>query len=443
MIIDIVNSDSDPAGRNIRAAVDDLLKNPPKGGFPLFNGNEVTFHTVPGRIIHAERSAVNPNADLIIVVSRHSSVNPVPVLTVHPAGNFGVAGLGGRDMELGLTSPAWMKAVLQNHATFAPEGYRVSYEITHHGPTDFPVPFFFVEVGSTEKEWNDVSTCTAAAKSVLYAQPSPDALALIGFGGTHYAARQTAICLETKGAFGHMMHTRDAGSVSKEMVSQMIAKSGGAAAAHIDRKALSKQELAHIDGILADLGLEEITEGDLRKINEMSFGTWLAYRDLAAATAPDLKIFPHGRILDEEPSVIEMPPDLFSAAFLGYEELFLAELEKMGNIFHTTGKGGRIMPTLLTSAKNRRQVSGDLIVLSVQQITRTQDSLVEGDQITITRRQFDPGIARTLGVPSGPLYGQLAAGSSVDLPDGRTITPDMVTKVVRKSIKMPGLENYS
>lgn len=68
---------------------------------------------------------------------------------------------------------------------------------------------------------------------------------------------------------------------------------------------------------------------------------------------------------------------------------------------------------------------------------------MEGDQITITRRQFDPGIARTLGVPSGPLYGQLAAGSSVDLPDGRTITPDMVTKVVRKSIKIPGLENYS
>ena len=167
MIIDIVNSDSDPAGRNIRAAVDDLLKNPPEGGFPLFEGNEVTFHTVSGRIIHAEKSAVNPDADLIIVVSRHSSVNPVPVLTVHPAGNFGIAGLGGNDRELGLTSPAWMKAVLQNHAEFAPEGYRVSYEITHHGPTDFQVPFVFVEVMNTEKECNDSAACLAAAKSVL------------------------------------------------------------------------------------------------------------------------------------------------------------------------------------------------------------------------------------------------------------------------------------
>ena len=137
MIIDIVNSDSDPAGRNIRSAIDELLKNPPEGGFPLFDGNEVTFHTVSGRIIHAEKSAVNPDADLIIVVSRHSSVNPVPVLTVHPAGNFGVAGLGGNDRELGLTHPAWMKSVLQNHAQFAPEGYRVSYEITHPRPDGF------------------------------------------------------------------------------------------------------------------------------------------------------------------------------------------------------------------------------------------------------------------------------------------------------------------
>ena len=443
MIIDIVNSNSDPAGKNIRAAIDALLSASPERGFPLFKGNEVTFHTVPGRIIHVEKTAVNPEADLIIIVSRHSSVHPVPVLTVHPAGNFGDAGLGGRDSELGLTHTAWMKSILQNQAVFAPEGYRVSYEITHHGPTDLPAPFFFVEVGSTEKEWDDIFACNAAAKSVLYASSPPETISLIGFGGTHYAARQTAIGLETKGAFGHMMHTRDVGSVSAEMVSQMILKSGGVSAAHVDHKALLKQDLSHIKEILAEVGLEEITEGDLKKINSMSFETWCAYRDMAFKTDPDLKIFPHGSILDEEPSMITLPSDLFSVAFMGYEDVLLAELDKMGNIFHTTGKGGKLMPTLLTSAKNRRQVSGDLIVLSVQQITRTQDSLVEGDHITITRRQFDPGLARMLGVSSGPLFGQLVAGKSVTLPSGRTITPDLVTKVVKISIKIPGLEHYS
>ena len=110
MIIDIVNSESDPAGSNIRAAIDYLLENPPEGGYPLFKGNQITLHKVPGRIVRAEKSLINPDADLIIVVSRHSSVNPVPVLTVHPTGNYGYAELGGNDDELSLTAPAWMKA---------------------------------------------------------------------------------------------------------------------------------------------------------------------------------------------------------------------------------------------------------------------------------------------------------------------------------------------
>jgi D-aminoacyl-tRNA deacylase len=443
MIIDIVNSDADPAGSNIRAAIDRLIENTPEEGYPLFQGNKITFHTVTGRIVRSDKLQVNPDADLIIIVSRHSSVNPTPVLTVHPTGNYGPAELGGNENELSLTSPAWMKSILQNHAKFVPEGYRVSYEVTHHGPTDFPVPSFFVEVGSTEKEWNDLIACEAAAKSVLYAKPSVDAIPLIGFGGTHYAVRQTAIGIETKGAFGHMMHTRNVGSVSTEMVSQMVVKSGGVVAAHVDRKSLSSQEVSHIEGILVKLGLPEVTEGDLRKLNFMSLPTWRAYSKLAGEISPDLKIFPHGDILDGEPSVIELPQDFFSAAFGGREDILFEYLDTVGNIFHTTGKAGKVLPTLLTSAKNRQKASGDLIALSVQQITRTQDTMVEGDDITIIRRQFDPKLARSLKVPSGPLYGQLVAGIPVTLPDGRTITPEMVTKVVRTSIKIPGLENYS
>jgi ribonuclease Z len=48
-----------------------------------------------------------------------------------------------------------------------------------------------------------------------------------------------------------------------------------------------------------------------------------------------------------------------------------------------------------------------------------------------------PGIfnlerAQELGIPRGPLYGQLQHGQSIKLPDGRTITPDMVLGQPRK-----------
>ncbi|HEU5217175.1 MAG TPA: ribonuclease Z [Gemmatimonadales bacterium] len=46
-------------------------------------------------------------------------------------------------------------------------------------------------------------------------------------------------------------------------------------------------------------------------------------------------------------------------------------------------------------------------------------ALVERDRLG----RFDPDRARELGVPEGPLWGQIHKGNAVTLPDGRTITP--------------------
>ncbi len=444
MKIDIIHSTTDIAGVNLRTAMDRLIQTAPENGWPLLNTHEVTFHVIHDRIINATDAATSPDAELIIFLARHASVHPVPVLTVHPAGNYTTADLGGNPGELGYAAPAWMRAVLRNHQKYAPEGYRVSYEITHHGPTNIHAPYFFVEVGSTETEWRDTAAVEAAAKSVLMASPSADdqILPLIGFGGTHYAARQTAIALETNGAFGHMMHTRNVAAVDEAMIRQMIEKSG-AIAAHIDKKALSKQENHHLEGILAKIGVPELTEGDLHKLLHMSWPTWKKFTKLAAETDSELKLFPHGTIQDGEPTVLELPEDLFTTAFSGNEDALFQKLDDIGNVFHATSRSGKLLPLLFTTTGDRRKIAGDLIALSVQQITRTKGTTVEGNRITITRRQFEPGLARTLGLRSGPLYGKLAAGESVTLPDGRTITPDMVTTTTQSTIHIPGLENYS
>jgi ribonuclease Z len=47
-------------------------------------------------------------------------------------------------------------------------------------------------------------------------------------------------------------------------------------------------------------------------------------------------------------------------------------------------------------------------------------ALVEHDRLG----RFDPDKARELGIPEGPLWGQIHRGNPVTLPDGRTITPD-------------------
>ena len=66
---------------------------------------------------------------------------------------------------------------------------------------------------------------------------------------------------------------------------------------------------------------------------------------------------------------------------------------------------------------------------------------MEGNRLTVIRRQFDPKLARTFGVPSGPLFGKLASGKAVTLDDGKTVLPEMVTTVTKTTITIPGMEN--
>ena len=46
--------------------------------------------------------------------------------------------------------------------------------------------------------------------------------------------------------------------------------------------------------------------------------------------------------------------------------------------------------------------------------------------------RFDPDAARRLGVPHGPLYGQLQSGKSVTTPDGREVLPSQVLGPTRR-----------
>src|SRR5512145_1900536 len=190
MKIAFVSSRQDKAGQNIRNHLLQLLDT----GGPAWReqGHIYEFIEVDGRLIHAERIDRKTGADLVVFISRHSSVNPVPVLTVHITGNFRDAELGGTARTLAPAATGMMQATLRSLAKHCPEGYRVSYEVTHHGPTGLDLPSFFAEIGSTGKEWIDPAAGLAVAESLLSAIPQ-DPVPLIVFGGTHYAARQTEI----------------------------------------------------------------------------------------------------------------------------------------------------------------------------------------------------------------------------------------------------------
>ena len=441
MKITLVSSRADPAGRNIHRHIHELLECGSRGEFP---GTKSRHHVyshikVEGRLIFEDGIDRDIDTDLVIFLSRHASVHPVPVLTVHVTGNLWSAELGGRPRSLAPAAPAWMQSVLRNLKERAPPGYGACYEVTHHGPTELCHPSFFVEIGSTEKEWVDETAGLAVAESVLLADPGP-AIPLVGFGGTHYARRQTEIALATQGAFGHIAHTREIGGITKEMVSLMVARSH-AVAVHIDRKAMDGLTLSRIEGLVRELGLTRLAEHDLTGIGALPWDDYLRIRSMAASLDPGAIVHVHSLQSVEQPAVIEISPVLLSAALSAGGQEFLEGLQKIP-VAHLSTKNSPVLPVFITGQDQKETKLHDLITLCVSIIIINEATEIEGDHLVILKQKLDPGKARELGVPTGPLFGLLMKGEAVRI-GNRVITPGMVQVLGRKDIHIPGLERYT
>ncbi len=441
MHIALINSRQDPGGVTIRRHLLDLLDAGKEDGTPwrLEESASIECIEVDGRLIFQDHIDDEITADCIFFISRHSSTtHPVPALTVHVTGNYGAADLGGAPRTLAPAAPAWMYAILRNLSVWAPDGYRVSYEVTHHGPTMLHTPSLFVEIGSTEAEWNDSRAGIAAARSILEAGPA-EVISLIGFGGTHYATRQTEISLRSRGAFGHIAPTRTISSLDQGLVAAMRDQSG-AVAAYVDRKALSGDELRHVRDLIREAGLIQVSERDLMEMGEIPWETYVAITDLADRIAPGSRVFVHRLEEYGEPVSLEIQADLLSEVLRCDEQGFLEGLDTLP-IVHLTGRGGRMLPVFITYENYKEEMGDVLICLCVKLLVSSENTLVMGDRLVIRRSRFDPGKAHKLGIEKGPLFGKLAAGNEVTI-DGHTVSPEMVQTISTKEIQIAGLERY-
>ena len=438
MKVALVNSRQDKAGVNIRHHIEQLL-NSDSGGRWLDRERTYEFYEVVERLIHTECVDERFDADLVIFLSRHSSVNPVPVLTVHVTGNFGVAELGGTDRTLTRAAPAMMQATLRALVKHCPEGYRVSYEVTHHGPTDLHLPSFFVEIGSTEKEWTDPLAGRAVAEAVLDAVPL-NAVPLIGFAGTHYAVRQTEIALTTRGAFGHIAHSREIAGLDDVMIRRMLDESG-AVAAYIDRKALDREVFSALSVMLDQLAIPRLSESEISAMGHLSWDTYRAVRAMAEAVSPGARCYIHALHGEGTLSLIRANPVLIAETAKSDEPGLIKDLDG-SPVVHLSTRDNRLLPDFITFDEHSSQIINDLNTLCVKIIRNKEITATERDHLIITKVRFDPQKAHEMGVPPGPAYKTLATGQSVEI-NGRVITPAMVSLRSETDIHIPGLEKFS
>jgi D-tyrosyl-tRNA(Tyr) deacylase len=174
--------------------------------------------------IDYDRIAVEHSLEYIVVASRHWAKSGKPSLTVHPTGNFGNAMYGGRDKELQWTSPQTMRNIYRQLIIDPPSGFSVSLEATHHSPTQFKTPLFFVEVGSRETQWRDAEVCEFLVNAILKGIKSIDkAPVAIGFGGGHYCPKFSKKIIDY--AIGHMAARYSIDLLTEDLINQMVQKS--------------------------------------------------------------------------------------------------------------------------------------------------------------------------------------------------------------------------
>jgi D-aminoacyl-tRNA deacylase len=206
-------------------------------------------------------------ASIIVFASKHRSKEEINSLTVHCTGNpSDEARLGGHPKDLAVSSPAAMKSILMEMKRLVEAKglkYAVTLEVTHHGPTELSVPSLYAEIGSTEKQWKDQDAGEVVAKAILSVSLDKVPVAL-GFGGGHYAMRQTGLVLETGISFGHNFPKHQLEFVDEALIRQAVEKSK-ADFAYFNRKSMKSEDRNRISEILEKLGLRVFKESEIRE----------------------------------------------------------------------------------------------------------------------------------------------------------------------------------
>jgi len=238
----LVAYQKDPAGHNMAKFI---AKNMKKDG-DVFRGKNFDLVMIPSPAISADWLEEKYQYDGFVFLSKHAAQSGELALTCHSTGNFSDAQFGGNKRQVAMPHPHLQKSYLQtlwqNRKNF--EEFQITIEATHHGPTALSKPALFIEVGTTEKQWNDESLCNSVAKLVLQvlSQPQKTYPVAICFGGTHYPDKFTKELIKGKHALGTVVPKHALEFVDEELFSHILSRNVQAEIALLDWAGLGKHK---------------------------------------------------------------------------------------------------------------------------------------------------------------------------------------------------------
>jgi len=392
--------------------------------------------------LHTERAAdAFDGVDLLVFASKHAGETG-PLLTAHHTGNFGPADHGGESNDFARACPNAHASVLAALEEYAPPGYEVGMECTHHGPSDVGAPSMFVEVGSSQSAWDDPEAACAVARAILGlrgvtpdrdpedvadigGESDPDVYRrhLVGIGGGHYAPRFERVVRETDWAVGHVAADWGLDAMGEAAAPESGAVLDGLFTESRAAYALVDGERPALNDAVADLGYRAVSETWVRETDGVPLDLVRAL-ERAMTTVEDGLRFGAPAVDHAGEFVVVDPPVALLDETRGIDrEATRATFQRVALAFGTDQGGTRVTgPAALADPADR-----EALVDGMAAVLRERYDSVERTEGTVRAREvdFDPDRARTLGVPEGPKFGRLAAGDPVEV-DGEEIPPEAV-----------------
>ena len=217
----------------------------------VFRGKYYDLAIIPTPAISADWLEEKFDYAGYVFLSKHASESGVLALTCHSTGNFSDAKFGGNDRQVAIPNPDLQKAYLQalkkNQSQFS--DFQITIEATHHGPTALTKPSIFIEIGTTEKQWNDTTLCDSVASLVhqVMSETIKEHPAAICFGGTHYPSKFTRELLEGKYSLGTVIPKHALHFLDDELFSHILAQNSVAKIALLDWKGLGSYKEKVLD----------------------------------------------------------------------------------------------------------------------------------------------------------------------------------------------------
>lgn len=239
-----------------------LISKQDQAGMNIAKYLKIPYNLLEEDSIHAENIDKKIKSDLFIFATKHKGEERKNIC-LHTPGNWAKADFGGRNSTLCISPSNYIKQaflyLIKNNNT----NYEITLEVTHHGPYT-NTPCFFIEIGSTEKQWIQPEPAKLIASCLEYLKKTKikKYKTAIGLGGPHYCSQFNKIEASTDFALSHICPKYHLDKLNKELLQQAIDKSNSKYII-LDYKGLGKYK-NKIKDLLKNFNLEILRTNQIK-----------------------------------------------------------------------------------------------------------------------------------------------------------------------------------